>query len=465
MNKKHDERAIETFKTSIEIYEKHLCDTDSSQSSDRDNYNSCLSTLAAIYLNQNKDDDVLHLKTRALTTDKKTCHLTEKEKEAKWYYNLGYALVATSPDKALEFINKSLEIRLEILPEDHATIGFCHHDIGRAYQNKSMFDEAIKHYKESIEIYEKHLLDEEEYQFSITERYRRCHSNIAEIYTKQDDYDSAFNFKMKALTIDKKTCHLTEKEKEGQCYYDLGCQLAATIPDKALEFINKSLEIRLEILPEDHATIGLCHHDIGWAYQNKSMFDEAIKHYKEAIEIYKKHLFDEEEYQFNVTECYRRCHSNIAEIYTKQNNYDEILYFKMKALSIDEKTCYLTEKEKETQCYYDLGYTLVATNPDKALEFTNKSLEIRLEILPEDHATIGFCHQNIGAAYENKSMYNEAIEYAIKSLEIRDKILPLICIETAESHSTLALVYSKQQLEQSEKCNEHCMKALEISKQ
>ncbi|CAF4283657.1 unnamed protein product, partial [Rotaria sordida] len=200
-------------------------------------------------------------------------------------------LVASSPDKALEFSKKSLEIRLEILPEDHATIGFCHHDIGVAYYNKSMFDEAIKHYKEAIEIYEKHLFDEEEYQFNVREVYGLCHSNIAGIYTKQDDYDSTFNFKMKALSIDKKTRYLTEKEKEAQCFFDIGEELLDKDSDKALEFTKKSLEIRLEILPEDHVTIGFCHQDIGVAYENKSMIDEAIKHYKEAIEIYEKHLF------------------------------------------------------------------------------------------------------------------------------------------------------------------------------
>lgn len=38
-------------------------------------------------------------------------------------------------------------------------------------------------------------------------------------------------------------------------------------------------------------------------------------------------------------------------------------------------------------------------------------------------------------------------------------------ISKAESHSTLAFAYSKQQPEQWKKCNEHCMKALEISTQ
>ncbi|CAF1435592.1 unnamed protein product, partial [Rotaria sordida] len=379
--------------------------------------------LSNTYLHNNNFDEAFNLRMNALTTDDTTHHLAPREKEAQCYFDLGYELLGTNPDKALEFTNKSLEIRLEILPEDHVAIGFCYQDIGTAYENKSMFDEAIKHYKEAIEIYEQHLFDEEEYQFNVREVYGLCHSNIAGIYTKQGGYDSAFNFKMIALTIDKKTCHLTEKEKEAQCYYDLGYTLVASSPDKALEFSKKSLEIRLEILPEDHATIGFCHHDIGVAYYNKSMFDEAIKHYKEAIEIYEKHLFDEEEYQFNVREVYGLCHSNIAGIYTKQDDYDSTFNFKMKALSIDKKTRYLTEKEKEAQCFFDIGEELLDKDSDKALEFTKKSLEIRLEILPEDHVTIGFCHQDIGVAYENKSMIDEAIKHYKEAIEIYEKHL------------------------------------------
>jgi len=60
---------------------------------------------------------------------------------------------------------------------------------------------------------------------------------------------------------------------------------------------------------------------------------------------------------------------------------------------------------------------------------------------------------------------NEAIEYETKSLEVKEQIFPLIHISKAESYSTLAVAYSKQQSEQDEKCNEHCMKALEIFKQ
>ena len=61
--------------------------------------------------------------------------------------------------------------------------------------------------------------------------------------------------------------------------------------------------------------------------------------------------------------------------------------------------------------------------------------------------------------------YDQALEFIIRSLQIRNQILPLIHLQKAKTHSLLALIYSKQESQENEKCNEHRLKALEISKQ
>ncbi|CAF5110294.1 unnamed protein product, partial [Rotaria sp. Silwood1] len=158
------------------------------------------------------------------------------------------------------------------------------------------------------------LFDKEEYQLNVKQAYSTCHLNVARIYQNQNNYDAAVQLRIKALSIDKKTCHLTAKEKEAQVYFDIGEELFATDLDKSLQFSKKSLEIRQQILPVDHVTIGFSHQDMGAAYENKGMLDTAVEHYKKAIEIYEKHAFDKEEYQFNVKELYSQCHVNIARI-------------------------------------------------------------------------------------------------------------------------------------------------------
>ncbi|CAF3508757.1 unnamed protein product [Rotaria sp. Silwood2] len=381
--------------------------------------------LSDINLDRNNFDHAISLRIKSLTisVNEKTYHLTEDDNKAQCYYDIGRKFLYTDLDKAFEFIQKSLEIRQQILREHHVNIAFCHHDIGVAYEKKDMFDVALEHYEKAIEIYEKHLFDKEEYPFNVTKAYGQCCSNIAKIYCHQTKYDNAFTYRMKALSIDEKYCDLTEKEQEAQCYFDIGKELYGTDPNKGLEFTIKSLHIRQEILPRDRITIGFSHHKIGEIYEKKVMFDIALEHYKKASEIYEKHLFDKEEYQFNVKKCNDICHTNVYIIYCRQRKYDDAFIYRMKSLCFDDKKCHLTEKEKEAQCYFEIGDELCLTDPDKALEFTLKSLDIRKQILPEHHVNIAFCHHNIGASYEKKSIFDMAAEHYKKAIEIYKKHL------------------------------------------
>ncbi|CAF3854051.1 unnamed protein product, partial [Rotaria sp. Silwood1] len=443
--------AAKEYEWSCQHYEKALEICQTHMPNDMKHISQIYRYLSSISLKKNDYDQAFDFGIKALNTDEKTCHLGDKEKEAQCYFDFGAKLLCKDINKSFEFNKKSLELRQQILPADHVTIGFSHQDVGVSYEYKDILDSAVEHYKKAIEIYEKHLLDKEEYQFNVKQLYSECHLNVAKIYSTQNKYDDAVQFRIKALSIDEKTCHLTDKEKEAQAYFDIGEELLCKDLNKAFEFSKKSLEIRQQILPVNHVTIGFSHQDMGAAYENKGMLDAAVEHYKKAIEIYEKHVFDKEEYQFNVKELYSQCHVNIARINSRQNKYDDAVELRMKALNIDKKTSQLTAKEKEAQCYFDIGEELYAIDIDRALEFSKKSLEIRQQILPADHATIGFSHQDIGAAYEKKRMFDAALEYYKKAIEIYEKHL----LDTEkyqfnikgcfiQCHSNIARMYQNQ---------------------
>ncbi|CAF4663565.1 unnamed protein product, partial [Rotaria sp. Silwood1] len=443
--------AAKEYEWSCQHYEKALEICQTHMPNDMKHISQIYRYLSSISLKKNDYDQAFDFGIKALNTDEKTCHLGDKEKEAQCYFDFGAKLLCKDINKSFEFNKKSLELRQQILPADHVTIGFSHQDVGVSYEYKNILDSAVEHYKKAIEIYEKHLLDKEEYQFNVKQLYSECHLNVAKIYSTQNKYDDTVQFRIKALSIDEKTCHLTDKEKEAQAYFDIGEELLCKDLNKAFEFSKKSLEIRQQILPVNHVTIGFSHQDMGAAYENKGMLDAAVEHYKKAIEIYEKHVFDKEEYQFNVKELYSQCHVNIARINSRQNKYDDAVELRMKALNIDKKTSQLTAKEKEAQCYFDIGEELYAIDIDRALEFSKKSLEIRQQILPADHATIGFSHQDIGAAYEKKRMFDAALEYYKKAIEIYEKHL----LDTEkyqfnikgcfiQCHSNIARMYQNQ---------------------
>ncbi|CAF2911656.1 unnamed protein product, partial [Rotaria sp. Silwood2] len=271
--------------------------------------------------------------------------------------------------KRLEHSLKRLKFILKTDPENDEEIIQVHCQVGDEYKITQDYNWSIQHYKKVSEIYQTNALNNSKLILPLFKA-------LANINLKKNDFDNAVYFQMQLSEIDEGSYHFTEKQREAQCYFNLSNKLFETNFDKTVEFMNRCLEIRLQIFPEDHVAIGDCHENIGSAYAKKSMFDEATKHFKKAIEIYETHLFDEEIYQFDLRKPYGRCLDDITDIYLKQNNYDNAFYFQMKLRKIEEKSCFVTEKEREAQCYYDFGSKLTATNSDKALEFINKSLRI-----------------------------------------------------------------------------------------
>ena len=67
--------------------------------------------------------------------------------------------------------------------------------------------------------------------------------------------------------------------------------------------------------------------------------------------------------------------------------------------------------------YYGLG------DYNKAIEYHEKALEIRINTLGESHPDIADYYNNLGVVYNDLGDYGKAIEYYEKALEIRINIL------------------------------------------
>ena len=97
----------------------------------------------------------------------------------------------------------------------------------------------------------------------------------------------------------------------GNCYYGL-CR-----PEKALEFYNKALKMREELSGSDyHYNMPVYKNQIGVVHEDKGEYDEAVKCYKDALELLEelKFLGYEDEALF------RR---NLANVYVRQERYKE----------------------------------------------------------------------------------------------------------------------------------------------
>ena len=103
-----------------------------------------------------------------------------------------------------------------------------------------------------------------------------------------------------------------------RCYNALGnCYYSRNRPDKAFEFYNKALKMREELSGSNfHWDMPVFKNQIGTVHEDKGEYDEAVKCYKDALELL-------EEFKFLGYEDEALFRRNLANVYVRQKKYKE----------------------------------------------------------------------------------------------------------------------------------------------
>jgi tetratricopeptide (TPR) repeat protein len=160
----------------------------------------------------------------------------------------------------------------------------------------------------------------------------------------------------------------------------------------AMDFYQKSLEIREKTLPSNHPMLGPYYNNIGAVYDEVGEYSKALWFYEKDLEICKATLPPND--------------PNLAMSY---NNIG-LVYFNMEEYS-------------------------------KALAYYDESLEIRQKSLPPNHPDLGTSYNNIGLVYENMNEYSKALPFLEKALDIKQMSLLSNDPSLATSYHNIALAY------------------------
>ena len=278
-----------------------------------------------------------------------------------------------------------------------------------------IFLDDYAYYKESIEVNLRfiRLCEETNGQDDTT---ATSYNNIGIVYDYLGDYDKALEFKNKALEIRKEV--LGEKHRDtassydniGIVYEELGDY------DKALEYHNKALEIRKDVLGENHPDTASSYNNIGVVYDYLGDYDKALEFKNKALEINKVVLGENHP---DTAASY----NNIGIVYDELGEYDKALEYYIKALEIKKNV--LGENHPDTaNSYNNIGVVYKNLGDyDKALEYYIKAWEIKKDVLGENHPDTAISYNNIGVVYYNLGDYDKALEYYNKALEIRKAVL------------------------------------------
>lgn len=142
-----------------------------------------------------------------------------------------------------------------------------------------------------------------------------------------------------------------------------------------------------------------------------------------------------------------------------QGHYQETKNWVEKALTLFERVN-KSELELKAHLLNDLGFCYSSLGDyNRALEYSEKALKIRLELFGELHLETARSFNNVGADYDNLRDYKRGLEYAEKALEIRLDLFGERHPNSASSFNSVSADYSnlgdyKRALRYSEKALE-----------
>ena len=239
--------------------------------------------------------------------------------------------------------------------------------------------------------------------------------------------DTALFYYQKALDISK---NITTKKFIAQCSKYIGIiHLYQGSYNKAIEYFLKQLKIAEEL--GDEKGMSSCYNNIGFVHTKKGSYDKAIEYHHKSLKM-DEELGD----KLGISNSY----NNIGVVHHYQGSYDKAIEYYLKSLIITEK---LGDKLRISNSYNNIGVFYekqgsFAKDPkirtekyDKAVEYYLKSLKIREELgdkngMTKSYHNIGFIHQEQGSFAKDPKIrmdkYDKAIEYYLKSLKIREEM-------------------------------------------
>ncbi|XP_068677641.1 tetratricopeptide repeat protein 28-like [Montipora foliosa] len=180
--------------------------------------------------------------------------------------------------------------------------------------------------------------------------------------------------------------------------------------DGKLEAVEqRMLDLAIAISVEDKDSEGRAHFHLGGAYLNLPDYQQALKNYAQALNIFIEIGCKSEE---------GSTYGNLGNAYLSLGNFKQAIEYYEKHLSIAKE---VGDRAGEVSAYGNLGNAYRSLgNFKQAVEYYEKCLRIAKE--EGDRAGEGSAYGNLGNAYHSLGNFKQAIEYYEKHLSIAKEV-------------------------------------------
>ena len=323
-----------------------------------------------------------------------------------WYAyacnNLGYQ------DKALEYFQKDLRIREEVLGPDHPDTAKTYNNIGSVYGDMGDYGKALEYFQKDLRISEK-LLGPNHPSTAGT------YCSIGEVYRAMGDYDKALEYLQKALKINEEVPELNHPSTAAM-YNNIGLvYIAMGNYDKALEYLQKALRIGEEVMGPDHPNTATIYNNIGGIYEDMGDNGKALEYYQKALKIREETLGRDH----SLTAL---TYNNIGLVYKDMGDYGKALEYYQNDLRISEKVHGPDHPDIATT-YNNIGGVYRAMGDyGRALEYYQKALKICEEVLGQDHPSTATTYNNIGLLAVDTGDYQKSVNHLFKAFRVYESV-------------------------------------------
>ena len=364
----------------------------------------------------------------------------------------------SSTSKAMALFQRALALRKQCLGPDHVDVATTLNNIGRIYVQNDQFDQALDYYQDALRIrreslgtssldyaatafnagqslHQKGDLDEaiklyEEFLNVAIVKFGKSHrdvavvlSGIAQIHQDQKNYDKALELYEESLAAGKAALGEYHSEiamllnRMGNFHFE-----RERLSD-ALKCYKRGLQIEKKVLPPDHPNIIVTYSNLGEIHRQRGEWDEASKMYCESLEILKKKYAGVDHPEV------ANALNTIGLIKDQRGDSTLSLEYLQNALSMRRRL--VAANPDKAQCKLDVAATLVYVGTilyrkslfPAAIELFTESLQLRQQILGNDHRDTAFVMYNIALVHQQRGEHEKSIEYYTETLRIEKLVL------------------------------------------
>ncbi|CAF2749324.1 unnamed protein product [Rotaria sp. Silwood2] len=305
------------------------------------------------------------------------------------------------------FNEKSLKIRLRLLPHDHALVAITYNNIGLVYFHRCNYQKALYYYEKTRLIENVALGSSDYFDHAATL------NNIGLVHFEQGHYDLALRFYKDALTIRERS--LPAKHLRFAESYNNIASLHERLGElnEALAMFEKALEVRFAALLPDHPQIAI-------SYSNLANVLDALGRSDETLANYFKALKNRNSSSPEAMHSRALFLNNIVEHYRDEKNCVEATKYHQEAFRIRLQLFSRNKHPDLAMSYNNMGLLSIDHCMfDKALYYLLRALKIYREIYDLEHPQIATSLFNIGLAFYEKDKNEAALNYLQQALDIQ----------------------------------------------